>query len=522
MISIRTTQYLRLNNASIITNQKSQNTSSAIHAHPIFMLMDNHKLIQVLNTLNKKEWREFSKFVESPYFNTDKHCIRLLEILKREFAKKGDFQLSRTRLEKLFSKNNPADASLLNVKLSLLTRLAEQFFAQQTFEEKPLLFKHFLVRRLFERGLYSHLEGAYRRNSSLHEQPEKVSTEYYLYKHLLEGDFFEYTMASQKKIFLTHDNMQDANEALDTYYILKKTDLYNRMRIMERMFQKSYDLDSFKSIESIAMLPSYADSPIIRLYYTIYMLQQAPNSKNFNHLMKAIKQHVGILSPSHAQSFYITAANYCVSQIIKGEDYDEEIYDIYADIEKLGLLSIREWTDIRTLQNALMSGLRIKKFEWAARIIEKYKNKIKPDIREGTYNYFLALYAFYNKEFGKAVGYLLRASNVDFEFNMSIKAYLIKSYYEYDTEYSHHTEQAIRSFKVFFKQSKYFSKEAKDAHINFGNIINSLYRIKHHEGRATIEDVSKKMEQHEFLMYRIWLLEKIEELQNKPVRRAQY
>ena len=107
--------------------------------------MNNHKLIQILNTFNKKEWREFSKFVESPYFNTDKHCVRLLEILKKEFAKKGDFQLSRTRLEKLFSKNNAADASLLNVKLSLLTRLAEQFFRQQELEETPLLSKHLLL-----------------------------------------------------------------------------------------------------------------------------------------------------------------------------------------------------------------------------------------------------------------------------------------------------------------------------------------------------------------------------------------
>ncbi len=110
--------------------------------------MNNHKLIQILDTFNKKEWREFSKFVESPYFNTDKHCIRLFQILKKEFAKKSDFQLSRTRLEKLFSKDNPTDASLLNVKLSLLTRLVEQFFRQQGLEENPLLSKDFLLKRV--------------------------------------------------------------------------------------------------------------------------------------------------------------------------------------------------------------------------------------------------------------------------------------------------------------------------------------------------------------------------------------
>jgi len=46
-------------------------------------------------------------------------------------------------------------------------------------------------------------------------------------------------------------------------------------------------------------------------------------------------------------------------------------------------------------------------------------------------------------------------------------------------------------------------------------------RIKHREGRVTIEDVLEKIEQCELLMSEKWLLEKIKELQNRPTRRAQ-
>jgi len=483
--------------------------------------MNNHKLIQTLKTFNRKEWREFSKFVESPYFNTDKHCIRLLEILKREFAKKDGFQLSRTRLEKLFSKNNVADASLLNVKLSLLTRLAEQFFTHQELEEKPLLSKHFLLKRLLKRGLNSHFESTYRRNIKLHESPEKIDPEHYLDRYFIQEDFLAYTIVSDKKTLLARENIQDTNESLDIFYMIKKINLFVRMRAIGKIFQKSYDLDSFKFIDSMVLLPPYANHPLVQLYYAIYMLQQNYNSQNFNHLMKLLKKHGDALPPDNLQSFYIVAANYCAAQLRKGKDYYKEIHDIYVDMEVSGSLITREWAHVRTLQNVIISGLNLNKFEWADHMIEKYKDKIKPSIRSGAYHYFRALYTFYNKEFGKAISYFLKASSVDHEFNMSIKMFLLKSYYEQDTEYSHHTEQTIRSYKVFFKQSKYFSKQTKDAFINFGNIIYYLYRIKHREGRVTIEDVLEKIEQCELLMSEKWLLEKIKELQNRPTRRAQ-
>ncbi len=489
---------------------------------PIFMLMDNHKLIQILNTFDKKEWREFSKFVESPYFNTDKHCIRLMQILKKEFAKKSGFQLSRARLEKLFSKNNPSDASLLNVKLSLLTRLAEQFFRQQELEENPLLCKHLLLKRFFKQGLNNHFESTYRRDIDLHESPKKVNAEHYLYKYLIQHDFLRYNMAVDKKTLLANENLQATNESLDVFYIIRKIDLYNRMSMIRTIFQKKYDMVSFQFVESMALLPCYTNHPIIQLYYALFMLHQTPSPQNFNHLRMTMRKYIGDLEPPYTKSFYIASSNYCAEQIRKGENYDEEVHEIYAEMEEAGLFATREWTDIRILKNAIVSGLIVKKFEWAVYIIEKYKDKIEPSIRESTYNYLLALCAIEKKEFDEAVGYLLQAGNVDFEFNMNIKSHLIQCYYERDIAYNRHTEQAIRSYKVFFKQSKYFSDQTKDIFINFGNIIHYLYRAKHNEGRATIKEALKKMEQYESVMYRDWLLEKIEELQNRPIRRAQY
>jgi len=46
-----------------------------------------------------------------------------------------------------------------------------------------------------------------------------------------------------------------------------------------------------------------------------------------------------------------------------------------------------------------------------------------------------------------------------------------------------------------------------------------LYRIKHREGRVTIEGVTKKMEEYELIEDKKWLAEKIDLLKKQPVRR---
>jgi len=107
--------------------------------------MDNNKLIKLLRTFTKKEWRDFGRFVESPYFNTDRQCVELLEILKKEMTRNSGAPPTRERLEGLFIKKSKKDVAQFNVKLSLLTRLAEQFVAQQNYESKDLYKKHLLL-----------------------------------------------------------------------------------------------------------------------------------------------------------------------------------------------------------------------------------------------------------------------------------------------------------------------------------------------------------------------------------------
>jgi len=483
--------------------------------------MDNNKLIKLLKTLNKKEWRDFNKFVESPYFNTDQQCVQLLRILHKELTRNGS-SLSRERLEKQFFKSSKGkkDAAQLNVKLSLLTRLAEQFLTQQNFESKNLYRKHTLLESLLQKDLRNHFESVYKKDAKLHQSPEKVSLEFYREKFLVEYDFAEYVSSGNKKVHV-HENLQNVSDTLDMSYMLSKIHLFCAMTPFMKMYQKEYDTHSFDVLESLLQIPRFAENPVLHIYHTSFQMLRNPSDESyFKRLSKLLFTHGHLIKPFDLNNIYMLSTNYCADKIRSGHiSYHNEAHRLYKQMEEAGLLLYKEYIDIGMLKNIISIAVKLEEFEWAEYIIEKYKDTIEPKIREDVYHYFCASVAFYKKDFEKTISYLSSVQSINSTFDVNIKFMLMKSYYEQDTEFSYYTEQVFRSFKVFVKQNKVFSKERKERLINFANSVNNLYRVKHREGRATIETVAQKIEGYELLADKKWLTEKIEILKSTPVRR---
>ena len=472
--------------------------------------MDNHKLIQTLKTFSRKEWREFSKYVESPYFNTDKHCIRLLEIFKKEFAKKDGFQLSRTRLEQLFSKDN---TSLLNVKLSLLTRLVEGFLVQYNVESKDLYRKHLLLEELHQRGLSKHFERAYRKSASADDAPQKFSPEFYKNKMLVEHSFTKHITASKKKMG-TRENLQEVIDSLDIYYFLKKIDLFTDIMPIENMYEKNYDNSAFELLETLIQTPRYANHPVLRVYYAAFqMIRFREDTSYYRKLWELLQTNGHLIEACSLYRLCSLCANYCVEKIIAGHtDFQQDMYEVYRKMEVEELFLLGECIDVGLLRNAVEIAIKIGETEWAEYVLEKYKNKIAPDIRESVYMYCRSLFSFYQKKYGETIGYLSNVGNIINTFDIGIKLMLMKAYYESDEDFCYRTEQVFRSFKAFIKQRKGLAESRKEACINFTNILMNLYRVKHGEGRRRLDAVTEKIEDYKLITGRVWLTQKSEEL----------
>jgi len=428
--------------------------------------------------------------------------------------------LSRERLERQFQKVVGKTNAQLNAKLSNLTRLAEQFLAIEKLEAKPLSFKHLLLSNLFQRGLGNHFERVHKKDIQLQKSPKKVSMEFYKDKLSVEYDFLEYITEMRQKMY-AHENIQEVNDTLDIHYILTKINISTKILPFKSMYEKDFDTSSFDVLESLIQLPRFANHPVLQIYYTAFQtLRFQTDISHFEKLCELLDAQGHLIEAPDLYKLYCLCTNYCVEKITSGYPYQYQLYELYRKIEENNLFLLDEYVEISLLRNTINIALKVGEYEWTEYIIEKYKNKIAPHFRESVYNYCCAILAFYKKEYDETIGYLSGVQSVYSTFDIGPKLVLMKTYYEQDKHFSTSTEQVFRSFKAYIKQHRVLSKSKKEGCINFANLLNNLYRVKHNEGKITIDRIITKIEQYDLIVEKYWLTQKINELTDTKRKKA--
>ena len=115
--------------------------------------MKDFRLIKILRTFSKVEMKSFGKFVNSPFFNTSKATMQLLQALKKYYPAFSGVGLTR---EKLFAEvygERKYSSVLLNKLASNLIKLSLEFI---TISNNPLK-QYSLLRGLRKKSLGSQL-----------------------------------------------------------------------------------------------------------------------------------------------------------------------------------------------------------------------------------------------------------------------------------------------------------------------------------------------------------------------------
>ena len=110
--------------------------------------MKNSELLKTLGSMNENEFREFGKFIASPYFNNRSEIVRLYDALKKYHP---TFSSNSFKEELIFSKVYPGkkfSGVMMRKVFSLTTNLAMSFFAFKSFEDDKLGYNVKLLDRL--------------------------------------------------------------------------------------------------------------------------------------------------------------------------------------------------------------------------------------------------------------------------------------------------------------------------------------------------------------------------------------
>jgi hypothetical protein len=205
--------------------------------------MNKSKLADVLKTFSKEEFRQFGKFVVSPFFNGRNEVIRFYESIKKGYPEFGSKQYSK---ENIFAKVYPKIAykdTLMRKLISNLTKLAEEFIIQTAFKKEEFQKKKYLLLEFRHRRLDNLFELFAARTEKLFEN-EKKNFEYFFNKSAFYNILNGYN--GFRNPSLVDRNFQEESDNFFYFFLCKSLEIYARLINQKNVFKKDFKFSSTK------------------------------------------------------------------------------------------------------------------------------------------------------------------------------------------------------------------------------------------------------------------------------------
>ena len=462
-------------------------------------------MYQLLNQLDKKDFRQIRKFVRSPFFNQRKDLIDLMTYLEDIIWITKSIPSKEEVYQHLYP-GQPFDAQQMRLVMSLLYKLVEQYIAFEEFSGDVLEVKYKLSYALRKRELMKpaqiSLKDAYKR---LEAHPYR-NADFYVSKYYLEIEKFEIDTLDRRNV---QRDMQAISDAVDISFISNKL-WQTCMAIAHQSVRKvEYDFGLLPVVLThLEERPHLLEIPAIGLYYYCYLALMHRDVEAYFHRFKAlIFEHGDKFPNEEIHGLYLLAINYCIRRLNDGtKSYAREGLDLYQSGLRTGLLLKGEQLSRFTYRNIVAMGILSGELPWVEEFMHQYKKALDAKYRESTFNFNLAKLEYTRQRYDLALSLITKDVHKDPLLNLSAKALAMKIYYEqdrYDTLDSH--LQAMNAFLIRKKIIGYHRT-------NYSNLIRYTRKLSELNpfDRQAKAELRAAIMAEEPLLEKEWLLQQLD------------
>ena len=480
--------------------------------------MINIKIISLISAFNEKERKEFSDFIKSPYYSKSRNYSHLLKTVY-EFSDKGESRglTNKDFFDKAFPGLNYKNKTIRN-RLNEITTLAKKFILEKSLNSDKDTARLLMLKGLRERKLFKPLMSEYEKvTNSANEQDYKTF------------------QASESMLLQTYALLlnQDFKNALKSY---RKYSDYTITLILEKYFsimleyesQKQYGLnmdeniafflmDNFKADKFISVIENKKDSSFLTLllYYYMYksfhdMNDEEVYAKFSSLFFRNIKQ----LSYEQKKDFFGYMISRFFNLVNSGKHWLlKDVFRIYNLKLKLGIYS--ELKEVRypstAFRDYVVVGLRLKKYKWVEKFIDKYSCELPDEIRDIEVNMAYTRLYLFRREYDKVIEITGKFKSANYLDILDVSRLKLRAYYE--KSYFEEAYMEIDRMKHYIKNntSKIPLPVRKYSKL-FMDIFGNLLKLKLSPDKKEAEYFYKTIKEHSTLVGKDWIIEKIKEI----------
>lgn len=476
----------------------------------------NNKLIEYLSLFNKKELRRLSKFLYSPYYNTNSSILKTFEYFQKAYP---NFSSRRVSDEGLFSYVSPGkkfNSKKASDYRSKLTKIIENFWSIEAFEQDD------------EAKIYQKLKAFKTHKANKHylnyysKQREKISEKKNKdakdFLNLWQLDYGLISHPDAENMGWIIDKLAIMNNNLDSYFILEKlhfsATIINQQNISSIDYPESSLLS--EALEQTKKMNLAEKNLNFHLFQLLHHLLQNPSSKNFQLLLQEYKSFHDELPELYRYQIFKILGNH-LSQ--NSKDNPKAYYNEIFSLNKLGLESgiylnnngLTAASFLFIINSAILS----KNFDFADDFRSKYIALLEEEDRNFYEPFTKAFQLFHQKKYIEAAAMIPNLHSNDALKRHMVISLSVRCTFERlirDSDFPRSIfESQLKAFIYFFENHKSINSTNKLFYLNFSKVLKDLDKLyqKKIAKKADIEQIERLIDSKKLIFSKDWLLEKL-------------
>lgn len=476
--------------------------------------MQEVKLIILLKSLNKDEFRRLGKFLNSPFYNYSNPPILLYDALKKHYP---TFDSPKLTQQNIWNKVYPREAFQTNKFWQLaskLTRLVEQFLIAMELEKRPREKQKLLIQALAPRNKKLLLKAI---NVVEEEIEEKKKASLTVYK---EDFLHQLSLSNFHGIFNTTEAIHYEEKflgALELYYLNQKLKTAINLKSVEKHRNKNYSFHLMNEIMQLTDEDAFSKYPHPKFFAKLFQLVNGGDVTLYLQVKKMFFNIIETFNREDKKFVFHQLMNFTSFQVNSGnKEFKKENFQLYQEGLKQNILVENGKISFRTYTNIISQGVSLKEFEWTEKFMNDYENLLPEASRQDGITMGKGFYLFFKGDFFGTIELLNH-----YQFKQSVdrlrgKGLVIRSCFEIffnDKTYFEFFNSYSKSFEKYLGRDDIESGERVEFYLTFVKTIRILGKLIN-ENRFNVKSRKKLIDRlsNEKMVLKPWLLEKIESI----------
>ncbi len=459
--------------------------------------MKKSKLIRLYETLQTSQLENLKKWVNSPIHNKHKELISLFDYLLSRH-KITERTVNKTKVYEYIQPKESYNDLRMRHLMSLGVKLLEDFIcfdwrAKETFDNTLILAEYCAEHKLdkFASQYVNKLKKS-------QQKVEQKNSFFYFQEYQLEQAVFDYT---------DEDNLQAIFSNNDCVFVIETLRYACVAIARQKITNISYQIPFLGAILSTIENGQYTHNIAIQFYYNTYQLLTAKLGKTyFEALQNLLLEQSHILPISELKDIYLTAVNYCIINLNRGQkSYEKAIFVLFEYGLESAILLENKQLSIFTYQKILGAALRLKKLNWAANFVQKYSAYLDPKKKRNYQLLAEAKLAFAKNKEAKTIQLLTQITTE--EEGLLLEAKLLEIKICYQQKKGKILKMLLDEFQSLLTQKKLAATD-KSNYKNIFKYIQKIIRVPSFD-QSAISSLAQALKTAEPLSEREWLLEQL-------------